>query len=81
MIKTHTRETQLRWKMLTINYSGIAKKGRKQTIIPLICTGMLITHRTRVDEKILQALLEVLNSLKFQMLLVYMTEGLMFMVM
>ena len=67
--------------MLTVNYSGIAKKGGEQTIISVIHTGMLITHRTRVDEKNLQAVFELLNSLKFQMLLVYMTEGLMFMVM
>jgi hypothetical protein len=67
--------------MLTVNYSGIAKMGGKQTIIPVICTGMLITHRTRVDEKSLQALFfEMLNSLQFPLLLVYVTDGLMFMV-
>jgi len=37
--------------MLTVIYSGIAKKGRKQTVIPEVCTGMLITHRTTMDER------------------------------
>jgi len=37
--------------MLTVIYSGIAKKGGKQTVIPEVCTGMLITHRTRMDER------------------------------
>ena len=55
--------------MLTVNYSGIAKIGGKHTIIPETCRGMLITHRTRVDEKSLQAqFFEMLISLKFQML-------------
>jgi len=54
--------------MLTVIYSGIAKMGGKQTIIREICTGMLITQRTRVDKKkSLQALFfEMLNSMKFQ---------------
>jgi hypothetical protein len=64
--------------MLRVTYSGIAKMGGKQTIIPEICTGMLITHRTRVDKKSLQALFfEMLNSMIFRKL----TEGLMFMIM
>jgi hypothetical protein len=51
MMMTHTRDTRWRSKMLTVTYSGTVKMGGKQTIIPEICTGMLITHRTRVDLK------------------------------
>lgn len=36
------------WQSVTV---VLLRLGGKHTIIPEICTGMLITHRTRVDEK------------------------------